>query len=294
MSQPENRDGIRTGSGGGTPPFEYPHGIFIHHPEATIAQTEAWVGHVRQAWSYFGSWLQGRPDQGSKYKLLNWLTNLEQTQSRLVGEFFDRNQRPVTPLQPGSWLGQRNVYGIQTCQVVSAINALRFLGLYDPNRHTEEDFVAALGPPQSGQYETRDIARVLPTLAPEVRFRRSNSVAEMVEAAANGAAAMFPYSNDHEALIPPGFQLRRSAGGNIEVQVANSLSNYAEFLPIERLIRSEIIMSQDPNSIENSVLIIEGPQPSGIRTVPTQRRPITIVPGIRTVESKPPRIVTVN
>lgn len=291
MADPE-RSGIRMSEGyQGSPPFRYPApGIFIRHPETTLAQTEAWVSGIRSAWVIFGTWLNGRPDQESKDRLLNWLTNVEQTETRRVEEFFNRNQRPVTPLQPGSWLRQRNVYGLQTCQVASAINALRFLGVYDPIRHTEERFVAAIGRDTSGQFETGDIVRVLPTLAPEVSFRRSNSVAEMVEASANGAAVMFPYSNNHEALIPPGFQLRRGTR-SIEVQVANSLSDYAEFLPIERLIRSEIIMSQDPERIENSVLIIERPQSSGIRTVDTQRRPITIVPGIRTVNPRPIRII---
>lgn len=156
--------------------------------------------------------------------------------------------------------------------------------VYNPQAHTEEAFINAL---EGGRFavshpngaETWDIESVLPTLAPTVIFRRSNSVSEMIKAAADGAAVMFPYSNDHEALIPPGFQLRRGIDGKLEVQVANSLSPYPEYLSVDRLIRSEITIAIDPNLVGNSVLIIEKAS-SGITTVSVNTTNTT---GIRTI-----------
>lgn len=283
-SEIPNSHGIHS-DGGTLVPFRYPGGIRQHFSDEQLAETETWLRKVNIVWAgIYGYYLQGLPDEESKKQLLTYYTSRAHTEARLVDGFFAANQnRRVESLVAGSWFMQRNAYGMNTCQFASAINALRFLGAYNPQIHTEEAFINALGGrryainQQSGA-ETWDIERVLPSLAPAVKFRRSNSVSEMIKAAADGAAVMFPYSNDHEALIPPGFNLRRDVNGGLEVQVANSLSFYPEYLSTDRLIKSEITTAIDLDTLQNqnSVLIIERAT-LGIRTVLAQES------GIRTV-----------
>ncbi len=262
-SENPNSHGIHS-DGGTLTPFRYPGGIRQLFSNTQLAETETWLRKVNIVWAgVYGNYLQGRPDEESRIQLLTWYTQKAETEARSVENFFVSNQRGrLDTLTSGSWFKQRNAYGMNTCQFASAINALRFLGVYNPQVHSEEGFIEALGGRgfavnyQNGA-ETWDVEKVLPTLAPTVRFRRSNSVTEMLKASAAGGAVMFPYDNGHEALIPPGFQLRKTLGGILQVQVANPLNAYPEFLPVERLIKSEISTAIDTSYDSNSVLIIE-------------------------------------
>lgn len=312
---PENtseRRGIRsTGGGHGRTiqPFRYPE---VHIPQYTpdqLSETERWVTRVDPLWGHrsYSSWLRGIPDAESKRHLLTYYTEKALTEDRLAEEFFAENpQRRAEPLAPGSWVRQRNIYGLYTCQIASAINALRFLGLYDPTRHTEQAFLEQLGGQAYARnyngVETSSIAGILPTLAPDISLRRSNSVREILEAASNGAAVMIPYNiymgMGHEGVIPVGWQLRRNGRGALEVQVANSMSDTPEFFSVRSLIRSEVTVVLNPETEENSVLIIERttPQIESDSTEPNRvRQPIRSVPkaqpirrGIRSVKKEEP------
>ncbi len=280
MATPEasRNYGITSASGGGLTPFRHPSGIRPHFSEDQLAETAGWLRKVQMVWGRaYGNYLEGRPDEESRIQLLTWYTQRVETETREVKDFFASNLgRRLNAVVPGSFFLQRNACGMNTCQIASAINGLRFLGVYDPNRHSEEAFIDALGGSDfarthSEGAETWDVERILPNLVPEVRLRRSNSVSEMLRAAADGAAVMFPYDNKHEALIPPGFQLRRTSDGTLGVQVVNPLNAYPEFLPVDELVKSEITCAIDPSRTPNSVLIIERvgirtAHPIGIRT----------------------------
>lgn len=209
-------------------------------------------------------------------------------------EIYNQNRnREINPLPIGSWFRQRNAMGMWTCQFVSAINALQFLGVYDSNIHTEERFIEVVGGQDFARENPRGVdgepvARALRVLAPNVRVRTTDSIAEIVRSAINGAAVTLPYRN-HEVVTPPGYNLRRT-GREFEVQVANSLTDQPEFYPLDTLIHNDFhfnIATQPTQPIGiNSILIIERKGPPPIRTI---RRS-----NIRTLPTEGSRIVTVN
>lgn len=208
-----------------------------------------------------------RSQREDRIRLQNRLAD----ERRLIEAFYNENRdRTVVPLARGSWSRQRYAYGMWTCEFANAINALRFLGEYNPRVHTEESFIDVLGGREFARQNphgclTEEVIKSIQALAPGVKVRGTGSVAEMLRAAADGAAVMFPYSTNHEALIPPGFQLRRGTRG-FEVQVANPLRDDTEFRLVEDLLAGEIINTPHNILASNHVLIIERVRPR-VRTI---------------------------
>ncbi len=282
-------------------PYSYPSTDVPAYPDDILAATEQWASRVTESFLRLDVFAR-RQDTESKRLYLTWLTQRTLDEQTQVEELFQGlPSRPVDPLPQGSWQQQRNE-GMFTCQIASAANGLNFLYPRNPRPYTERDIIEALGGQRyvaehANGAETGDVARALRTLSPHIRTRRTNSVAEMLRAAENGAAVMFPITSNHEALIPPGHRLRRGINGVLEVQVADPLSSQPRYIGVNGLIRSEITVVEDPDRIENSVLIMEkGIQTvtsaqEGIRTV--QRTPITTVrtgvqQPIRTVSTEQP------
>lgn len=286
---PRQRPAIRILNEGTYVPYVYPERIMtIYGPEA-LAQTESWVENTLAGQSTLFRFNR-KGDTESKKLYLTWMTTRAAREKVLVDKLLDANQTPVNQLPNNSWQIQRNTGGMLTCQLASAANALNFLYPQNPEPYTESDILNALGGNQYAQanregVESREVARALQILAPHIRTRRTNSVGEMLAATENGAAAIFPVSSSHEALIPPGHQIQRHAG-TAYVQVADPMLSTPRHIPIDNLIKSEITTVEDPERVENNVLIIE-------RRINEIRRPITSTraTGIQTIR---PRITVIN
>ncbi|MBI2334209.1 hypothetical protein HYU96_00195 [Candidatus Daviesbacteria bacterium] len=238
---------------------------------------EALTETARWATGLPGANIERSPQEEKAY--LRWLTERvlqEQTQVEIF--FQNHSSEQLTSLTPYSWFLQKDTYGMKTCQIASAINALCFLELYNSRLHTEEAIIDAIsivwsadGPTFARRFpkglKVQHLVSVFNRIAPDAKLRRSNSVAEMLSAAYSGAAVMTPVNGSHEVLIPPGFHIRKGSE-DLEVQVADPLFSNARFIPVNQLIRSEITTVSDRNlgHDENNVLIIEraplgSPQP---------------------------------
>ncbi len=287
---PMQRPPIRTLNEGTYAPYVYPEGIMTLYEPEVLTQTEAWVGNtIAGSGTLFQ--FNRRGDTESRRLYLTWMTTRAAREKVLVDRLLATNQTPADRLPANSWQLQRNTGGMQTCQLASAANALNFLYPQNPRPYTESDILNALGGNQYAQanrggIESGEIARALQLLAPHIRTRRTNSVGEMLAATENGAAAMFPISSVHEALIPPGHQIQRQANGIASVRVADPMSTMPRYIPIDNLIKSEITAVENPERVENNVLIIE-------RRVNEIRRPIvsTRDTGIQSIR---PRVITTN
>ncbi len=280
---------IREITPGAYSPFEYPSpGGVPHYPEEQLLGTERWVENTLAGGARLFTYKRNK-DELSRKRYLSWITTLVQEEGEKVEALFKSMPlRPPDPLSFGTWQLQNNEGGMQTCQLVSATNALNFLYPRNPQPYTERDMLKALG----GQHfaaanqdgiEASEIARALKSLAGHVDARRTNSVAEMIRAAEEGAAVMFPISNNHEALMPPGHRIGRNNNGQLYVLAADPMSEQSREVPVSALIRSEIIVVSDPNLVENNVLIIE----KGIREVAQRPANRTVKNPIRTVSNKP-------
>lgn len=316
----ERRGGIRTTSEAAPAPFPYPGGARPVYSPAELTAAETWIANTGATGAAALLHVFGRSsDLDSKRNVAVYYEERARRQEAGVETFFQGlPQRPIPAIPAGSWDVQRNTDGMYTCQIASAINALRQLGLYDPANHTERRFIEELGGREfvaanRGGFEMRQLIPALQQLAPHIRVRRSNSVLEMLSAGEHGAAVMYPFSNGHEALIPPGRRMRRNqTDGQLEVQIINSLygSRNIDFVKVANLVRSEITLADTPgvDHQENNVLIIErARQPIQtvrvgtdtrvpIRTV-SSRVPIRTLapaPGIRTSEVRRSPIQTTN
>ena len=260
---------IETLDGGRYIPFQYPRpgNIPLFSGEALV-ETERWVDRTLAGSAHLFTY-KGAGDLDSKRLYLTWLRIRARDELTGVEQLYESlHGRPIDPLHAGSWQLQQDEGGMFTCQLASAANALNFLYPANPSPCTESDIFRMLGGQQFANanprgVEAADITRTLQILAPHIRTRRTNSVIEMLRAVENGAAVMFPISNIHEALIPPGHRLGRNESGSLYVQAADPMSTMPRNVLVDSLIRSEITVVDDPERIENNVLILE----RGIRTV---------------------------
>lgn len=279
-------------------PFTYPGGNVPNFPQYTLDATQGWASSVPFSAERIDA-LEPYPDELKLY--LTWLTEHTREDKERVGAIYRANERKNLDLLPqGSWLRQRNASGMNTCQLASSINAFRFLGIFDPSLHTEARFIQELGGNLRRDYAREhpagatsvDLVRVISVLAPQVNLRGTNSVADILEAVENGAAAIIPVPHEqHVVLIPPGHRLRRGTNGQLEVQVADSLRDRERFIPVDSLIQSEITPQVNTDFYENSVVILE--IQGSIRIQPSEnlrheRRPIALV---EKPQRKPIRLV---
>lgn len=215
--------------------------------EQEIEETKKWVAGFQQ-----GSALL--PREAQEPDLVK--TELEKIayairrETKALNDKYSGTLPPLAPLP--SWQVQTNPQGMFTCQFASAGNALRALGVYDQNRHSEQAFIDAQHSPgyarnhQNGA-NSGEVMKALGELAPEVEFRRSNSVSEILNAVENGAAVIILPDPAHAALIPPGSRVSRDAQGKLAVQTIDPIRG-ERMLPLEDLLKSDITISVNPLS----------------------------------------------
>ena len=256
------------------------------YSEREIQATRRWVEETKAGRDIL---LRYRNSPANRDHYLSWVTYHVASEQQRFTFFSTANRNKVfAPLRLGSWERQRNALGMNTCVIASTINALRLIGLYDPTMHTEEAFIGVLDQRVQRNFagfyrmgmSIQHLAVALSHLAPRVMIRGSNSLTEMLTAAQNGGAVLFAPTPAHEALIPPGHQLRRGMGEDFDVQYADPASAYPSFIPVEQLIRSQIsvVPSGDFTNafmiLENTLLRNQFVRPP---VVTIQRPPITTI-----------------
>ncbi len=271
-----------------TETFEARAPIRITRPEPIsqqdLEETKGWADRNQLGYIV----LENARTQGNEEQLLRGITARVRREEQVINERYqivaplsDAGQRGV------DWELQSNP-GMFTCQLTSAANGLRALGIYDSNRHRDQDFIKSLGGEdyvrthREGASQT-DISRALQNLAPETTSRYSNSFNEIIRAVENGAAAIVPLGPGHVGTIMPGNRVTRSANGTLQVQVLDPLRGPIQ-IPVDNLIKSDITVAISPNQspaivIERRPLVVPTPTLQPTPTPVTPEAPPAQVPG---------------
>ncbi|MBI2021944.1 hypothetical protein HYS93_03675 [Candidatus Daviesbacteria bacterium] len=233
-----------------------------------LARTEAWVRTITMGYVALESGLSGP----QKESFLRTISRRVSEQYRQIRAKYGTGNLSLD--HPGTegrdWALQTNP-GMLSCQFASVGNALRGVGLYNPTRHSEQPLINALGGrayADSHRDGTTidDAVRALRTISPEIKTRASNSVADILQAVENGAAAVVFIDRNHVGTIMPGRRVYRERNGDIGIQVIDPARGI-RYANIDSLIRSDITVADQPRFAP--VIIIERPtSPKPIRVKP--------------------------
>lgn len=260
--------------------------------EEELRDTEEWA----KEWLHGFISLQSARTPEEKEQYLVMIAQKVRQQRKLLDETYPRSLMYVPGFYGGvegmDWEKQRTDLGMNTCQFAAVGNALRSLGVYDEERHSEEAFIRHLGGDTYVKSvrdanligaSTGDVVRTLRELCPEVQVERTDSVHAILQAVQEGAAAVVPLLSrpSHVGSIPPKDRVSRNTYGQLYVPVVDPLSGVNDNFPIERLIKSDITLAPFPDA--SAGFIIRRVSPRAATEPPAipvpQRRPGETVKG---------------
>lgn len=208
------------------------------------------------------------PAEVVRRRLLEKIARAVKKEQKTIEERYGMLSRTRPEPVKAAWERQKNTAGILTCYIASVGNALRALGVYDRNRHSEEAMIRLLGAAQfiekvrrSTQIgaDTGDIEKLLEILAVEegITFQQTASVADLLQSVEKGGAAILGIGPGHAGAIQPGERVFRQVG-ELMVQVIDPLSG-ERHIPVENLIKSEITFTKVSGEYMSTAFILRAP-----------------------------------
>ncbi|MBI2601197.1 hypothetical protein HYW42_04530 [Candidatus Daviesbacteria bacterium] len=201
---------------------------------------------------------------------------------------------------------QADPFGMDSSVFASAENAIRHLlgEGFNHSRHAEGALIAALG---GSRYATehqrggsiKELLSALSLQAPEIRFRETNSLADILQNVEEGAVAILPINDctigprgvetGRIGFILPGRRVRRTSDGNLEVQIVDPSIGRAVYKSVQDIIRyygltlSPAVILRPSNNLQPKPVISENKGPS----FPPTKSEKPAVPQVHTTEITP-------